>query len=98
MSVIIIIYKQPNKSKSVQLSRALHGYKDYSNHGKYAYKRPGLLDQITYEKIFNGVFLVGKKDAEKFIKLLDKYNVTYYLGLLEKSTAPIDFFKQGQIE
>ena len=98
MSVMIIIYKQPNKSKSVQLSRALHGYKDYSNHGKYAYKRPGLLDQITYEKIFNGVFLVEKKDAEKFIKLLDKYDVTYYIGVLEKSTSPVDFPKKGQIE
>lgn len=93
MSVMIIIYKQPNKSKSVQLSRALHGYKDHSNHGKYAYKRPGLLDQITYEKIFNGVFLVEKKDAEKFIKLLDKYHVTFYIGLLKKSTAPLDFLK-----
>ena len=98
MSVMVIIYKQPNKSKSVQLSRALHGYKDHSNHGKYAYKRSGLLDQITYEKIFNGVFLVEKKDAEKFIKVLDKYDVSYYIGILEKSTTPVDFSKQGRIE
>ena len=98
MTVMIIIYKQPNKSKSVQLSRALHGYKDHSNHGKYAYKRPGLLDQITYEKIFNGVFLVEKKDAKKFIKILDKYNVTYYIGLLEKSTSPVYFIQEDQTE
>ena len=98
MSVMIIVYKQPNKSKSAQLSRALNGYKDYSNHGKYAYKRSGLLDQIAYKKIFNGVFLVEKKDAEKFIKLLDKYDVTYYIGVLEKPTSPVDFPKKGQIE
>lgn len=91
MSVMIIVYKQPNKSKSVQLSRALHGYKDYSNHGDYTYKRSGLLDQISYEKIFNGVFLVKKKDAKKFIQLLEKYEVAYYVGVLEKTTSSVDF-------
>ena len=93
MSVMIIVYKQPNKSKSVQLSRALHGYKDHSNHGDYSYTRPGLLDHIAYEKIFNGVFLVEKKDAKKFIELLDKYEVTYYIGTLENATSSVEFTK-----
>lgn len=96
--LVIIVYKQPNKSKSVQLSRALHGYKDYSNHDDYTYKRLGFLDQIPYEKIFNGVFLVKKKDAEKFIQLLEKYEVTYYVGALEKTTSSVDFTQRGLIE
>ena len=91
MCVAIIVYKQPNKSKSTQLSRALHGYRDYSNHGKYSYKRAGLLDQISYEKIFNGVFLVKKKDASKFIQLLERYDVTYYAGNIRKTSSPVDF-------
>lgn len=91
MYVTIIVYKQPNKSKSVQLSRALHGYADYSNHGKYSYKRSGLLDQISYVKIFNGVFLVKKKDASKFIQLLEKYDVIYYAGNIKKTSSPVDF-------
>lgn len=98
MSVMIIVYKQPNKSKSVQLSRALHGYKDYSNHGDYSYTRPGLLEQMSYERIFKGVFLVEKKDANRFIELLDKYKVTYYIGTLENATSPVKFTKQAQVE
>lgn len=91
MCVTIIVYKQPNKSKSVQLSRALHGYTDHSNHGDYSYKRSGFLDQISYVKIFNGVFLVKKKDAGKFIQLLEKYDVTYYAGNIKKTSSPVDF-------
>jgi hypothetical protein len=91
MSVAIIVYKQPNKSKSVQLSRALHGYTDHSNHGDYSYKRSGLLDQIPYVKIFNGVFLLKKKDVNKFIQLLEKYDVMYYVGNINKTSASIDF-------
>jgi len=91
MCVTIIVYKQPNKSKSVQLSRALHGYTDHSNHGSYSYKRSGFLDQISYVKIFNGVFLVKKNDASKFIQLLEKYDVTYYTGDIKKTSSPVYF-------
>ena len=91
MCVTIIVYKQPNKSKSVQLSRALHGYTDHSNHGNYSYKRSGLLDQIPYVKIFNGAFLLRKKDASKLIQLLEKYDVIYYAGDIRKTSSPVDF-------
>ena len=91
MCVTIIVYKQPNKSKSVQLSRALHGYTDHSNHGNYSYKRDGLLDKIPYKKIFNGVFLVKRKEASKFIQLLEKYDVIYYAGNIKKTSSPVDF-------
>jgi len=90
MKAKIIVYKQPNKSKSVQLSRALHGYTDRSNHGQYSYKRDGLLDKITFKKIYNGVFIVREKDAEKFKKLLDKYDATYYIGPVKFSSESID--------
>ena len=90
MCVTIIVYKQPNKSKSAQLSRALNGYKDYSNYGKYSYKRKGLLDKIAYKKLFRGVFLVKNKDADEFIQLLDKFDVAYYTGTIEKMSSPVD--------
>lgn len=86
----VIVYKQPNKSKSVQLSRALHGYTDKSNYGGYTYKREGLLNKIKHKKLFNGVFLVRNEDAEKFIEVLEKYNVTYYVGTLEHSSDQVE--------
>jgi len=46
MNGMIIIYKAKGKSSSSQLSRALNGYKDYSNKGKYLYHRKGLLNKL----------------------------------------------------
>ena len=76
---IIIIYKAEGKKSSVQLSRALHGYKDYSNKGKYFYERKGLLKKIQHIKLIRGVFIVKREDAEKFISLLERYKITYHV-------------------
>ncbi|KXB05374.1 hypothetical protein AKJ50_01095 [candidate division MSBL1 archaeon SCGC-AAA382A13] len=83
---MIIVYKQPNQSKSVQLSRSLHGYTDKSNYGEYSYKRKGLLDKIPYQKLMNGVFILREKDADKLIELLEKYQAQYYAGPIEKTS------------
>ncbi|KXB04456.1 hypothetical protein AKJ50_02375 [candidate division MSBL1 archaeon SCGC-AAA382A13] len=83
---MIVAYKQPNQSKSVQLSRSLHGYTDKSNYGEYSYERKGLLDKIPYQKLMNGVFILKKKDAEQLIKLLEKYEAEYYAGTIEKTS------------
>lgn len=79
MNGIIIIYRAEEKKSSIQLSRALHGYKDYSNKGKYFYERAGLLKKIHYIQLIRGVFIVKKEDAEKFISLLKRYKITYHV-------------------
>lgn len=73
-----LIYKAKGKSSSSQLSRALNGYKDYSNKGKYLYERKGLLEEIPHIKLMRGVFIVNKEDAQKFISLLNRYKIEYY--------------------
>lgn len=78
MSGIIIVYKAKGKSSSSQLSRALNGYKDYSNKGKYLYHRKGLLTKIPHIKLMRGVFIVKKEDAEKFVSLLKRYKIEYH--------------------
>ena len=76
MDYKIILYKQSSKSKSVQLSRALNGYADYSNRGKYKYIRKGLLKEIPFWNPIKGVFIL--KDEEKFVELLERHGVTYH--------------------
>jgi len=78
MDGIIIVYKAKGKSSSSQLSRALNGYKDYSNKGKYLYHRRGLLTKIPHTKLMRGVFIVKKEDAEKFVSLLKRYRIEYH--------------------
>jgi hypothetical protein len=79
MRGIIIICRAEEKKSSIQLSRALHGYKDYSNKGKYFYEREGLLKKIPYIQLMRGVFIVKKEDAEKFISLLKRYKILYHV-------------------
>lgn len=74
----LIIYKAKGKSSSTQLSRALNGYKDHSNKGKYLYYRKGLLKKIPYIKLMRGVFIVKKEDAERFVSLLKRYKVEHH--------------------
>lgn len=85
----IIVYKQPDRSKSVQLSRALHGYTDRSNY-RYTYEREGLLGKIPHQKILNGVFLLKNEDVDDFMRILERYNVTYYIGSLEYASVPVE--------
>ncbi|KXB03182.1 hypothetical protein AKJ47_02715 [candidate division MSBL1 archaeon SCGC-AAA261G05] len=87
MKIFIVVYKQPDRSKSVQLSRALHGYTDSSNYGKYSYEREGLLEKITYLKLMNGVFILKERDSDRLIKLLEKYQAEYYAGPVTKTSG-----------
>lgn len=93
MNGTIIIYRAKGKSSSSQLSRALNGYKDYSNKGKYLYHRKGLLIKIPHIKLMRGVFIVKKEDAEKFITLLNRYKAEYYER--EVILTPWDLEKLG---
>lgn len=79
MNGIIIIYRAEEKKSSIQLSKALHGYKDYSNKGRYFYEKEGLLKKIPYIQLMRGVFIIKKEDAEKFISLLKRYKIIYHV-------------------
>ena len=77
----IVLYKQSNRTKSVQLSQALHGYIDYSNGGKYKYRRKGVLDSMQYWNPIKGVYILkNKQDKDKLIEIFERYNAKYYVG------------------
>ncbi|KXA92777.1 hypothetical protein AKJ64_02235 [candidate division MSBL1 archaeon SCGC-AAA259E17] len=70
----------------MQISRALNGYKDRSNHGEYTYKRKGLLEKIPHRKLTKNVILLKKQDHEKLTEILEKYKAEYYAGPIEKTS------------
>ena len=79
MKGTLIAYRTKEKNKASQLSRALHGYTDYSNRGAYEYVRRGLLEEIPHVKLMNGVFIVEKKRVDEFVELLKKFNAEYHV-------------------
>ncbi|KXB01787.1 hypothetical protein AKJ43_03100 [candidate division MSBL1 archaeon SCGC-AAA261D19] len=86
MSEVVTVYKPPDKSKSVQISRALNGYKDRSNYGKYSYERKGLLEKIPHRKFAKNVLLLREEDHKQLIQILEKYEAEYYAGFIEKTS------------
>jgi len=84
----IVAYRVETVVKSVQLSRALHGYKDMSNRGRYVYARKGLLDKIPHLQLQKGVLLLREEDTPPLIKLLRKYGAEYYVASIDTSQTP----------
>ncbi len=67
----MIKYSLKGRKNALELTRKIYGYIDSSNNGQYQYKRKGILSDIKYEKIANGVFWVDPKYEEEVIgKLL----------------------------
>ncbi len=61
----------------VLVNRALFGYIDNSNKGKYQYRRKGILSEIPHFKLLKGAIIVRKEDCKKIISVFKKYNVKY---------------------
>ena len=83
----MVAYRLVNRSKSVQLSRALHGYRDRSNNGRYVYPRQGLLEKIPNLQFLDGVVLVREEDVHQLVELLEKYQAEYFVSTLHQTQA-----------
>ena len=68
----MIKYSLKGRKNALELTRKIYGYTDSSNNGQYKYQRKGILSNIHYEKIANGVFWVDPKYEEQVIKELLK--------------------------
>lgn len=72
MRRIMIKYSLKGRKNALELTRKIYGYTDSSNNGQYKYERKGILSDIEYGKVANGVFWVQPKDEEKVVKELLK--------------------------
>lgn len=77
MNGYIIVFKLPPKKKNVELSKFCQKFygQDTSSWGrKYRYHRHGLLDDIPYRKLSQGVILINKDDLKTILTFLEKYD------------------------
>lgn len=68
----MIKYSLKGRKNALELTRKIYGYVDSSNNGRYQYERKGILSDIEYTKIANGVFWVDPKYEEEVIDKLLK--------------------------
>ncbi len=73
----IILYDLNDKTHAEQtrIIRALFGYKDKSNNGKYQYQRPGLLSKVPHVLKTKTALAVEKKYEAQVIRALKKVGV-----------------------
>jgi len=75
MEKTMVTYSLSGKKNALELTRKIYGYIDSSNHGKYKYERPGILTEIDYEKVGNGVFFINPVDLNKITTEFKKINL-----------------------
>jgi len=73
VSILKYDLKKVPITKKTLIHRALYGYTDHSNKGKYAYKRKGALSEIEFTKISNGVIMVDTDQINNLKKIFKKY-------------------------
>ena len=78
-ALLCYAFGKADHSTKMRIHRELYGYKDISNHGKYTYKRGGILETIKHKKILDGVIMINHEDASKLTKIFNKYSVKFHV-------------------
>ena len=88
MKGILIAFSVPtgkNKTKSSAFAKAFYGQETSSHHGKYKYRRTGILDEIPHNKLIRGVIIVKSEEASQVIEFLEKQSAQYHIRVVELS-------------
>ena len=72
-----------DKITSSAFTKALYGQKTSTHHGKYVYRKRGILDDIPYRKLIRGVFVIQDKDKKRIIDFLERFSAEYYVRVVE---------------
>ena len=79
MDATAFIYelKEVKGKNKTYLIRKVFGYKDLSNHGSYAYERPGKLTQYVQEKWGKSVIITKRGDTTTVSNILKKNKIPH---------------------
>lgn len=86
MKGILIAFSFPtgnDKVTSSAFTKALYGQTTSSHHGKYVYRKRGILDDIPYHKLIRGVFVIQDKDKKMVIDFFERLSAKYYARVVE---------------
>lgn len=71
------------KLEKTKLRRKLYGWVNYSQYGKYRYKREGILGDIAHRRVLPGVITTTEEGAKRMKHLLEG-KATIWTGKLEE--------------
>ena len=68
--LFVFEFEKRTPAQVSKINRELFGYIDHSLHGKYVYKRDGLLSDYYIERIAKGVFITDEIHHRKITEIL----------------------------
>lgn len=76
-SIICYSLGKIEPKRRLKFNQELYGHTDRSHHGRYEYKRRGILNSDEYEKPLDATLVLTTKQAQKVIKHLKNYKAKY---------------------
>ena len=86
MKGTLIAFTVPTGKDRVRASafaKAFYGQETSSQHGKYRYRRHGLLDDIPYNKLIRGVIIIQTENVEQVLEFLKQHSAEYHVRVVE---------------
>lgn len=68
--LFVFKFEKRTPAQVSKINRELFGYVDHSLHGKYVYKRDGLLSKYHIDRIAKGVFITDEVNEREILKIL----------------------------
>ena len=72
-----------DRTRASAFAKAFYGQETSSHHGKYRYRRHGLMDEIPYNKLIRGAIIIRTDDVGRVTEFLEQHSAEYHVRVVE---------------
>jgi len=81
--IVFKLFGRARHAEIMRLCRRFYGYTDYSNRGRYRYRRPGFLSRIPHVRVIRNVVLVREEDGPRVVEFLKQHRAEVHEWTVE---------------
>ena len=72
-----------DRTRASAFAKSFYGQETSSHHGKYRYRRRGLMDEIPYNKLIRGAIIIRTDDVGRVTEFLEQHSAEYHVRVVE---------------
>jgi len=72
-----------DRTRSSAFAKRFYGQETSAQHGRYRYRRHGLLDDIPHNKLIRGVIIIRTDDVEQVTGFLEQQSAIHHARVIE---------------
>jgi len=76
--VVFRVFPRAGMRRTDLFVKKFYGQDGTTGHGKYRFRRRGLLDEIPHKKLIRGVIIIRREDEERVVDFLKQYDAEYH--------------------